>query len=271
MAQKSANFKVVDTHAHLFFEHFNADREDVLENARRNGVAAIINVGIDFETNRAVVEMAESSDLLYAAVGVHPNDAHEAEANYPDQLAAFARQEKVVAIGEIGLDYYWDRCPKKVQQREFRRQLDLAKDLKLPVIIHNRDAWEDTLAILENEFQRSVPGVFHCFSGTKEELKRVLDLGFFVSFTGVVTFKNSSAIELASKYVPLDRLLLETDSPFMAPVPFRGKRCEPAFVVQIGEKIAEAKKMAFVDFVEATNENVRMLFNIDVKKNEYSD
>ncbi|NOZ61740.1 MAG: TatD family hydrolase [Calditrichaeota bacterium] len=262
MAQKLANFPVVDTHAHLFFDRFDADRAEVIENASRSGVAAIINVGIDVATSRAVTEMAHAHERLFAAVGLHPNDANQAAPDYSDQLAELALNKKVVAIGEIGLDYYWDRCPKNIQRIEFRSQLDLAQRLNLPVIIHNRDAWADTLAILESDYKNKISGVFHCFTGTKDELKRVLDLGFFVSFTGVVTFKNSSALALASKYAPLERLLLETDSPFMAPVPFRGKRCEPAFVVPIAEKIAEARKMDFQELAQATNKNVKKLFGI---------
>ncbi|OQX87136.1 hypothetical protein B6D60_04605 [candidate division KSB1 bacterium 4484_87] len=264
MAQKSVNLSIVDTHAHLFFDRFDNDRAEVIENARNAGVAAIINVGIDVKTSRAVTEMAQEHETLFAAVGLHPNDANLAAPDYPDQLGELALNKKVVAIGEIGLDYYWDRCPKNIQRIEFRSQLDLAERLGMPVIIHNRDAWEDTLAILEGDYKNKTSGVFHCFTGTKEELKRVLDLGFFVSFTGVVTFKNSSALELVTKYAPLDRLLLETDSPFMAPVPFRGKRCEPAFVIRIAEKIAEAKNISMKDLAKTTNRNVKQLFGIDV-------
>ena len=262
MAPKSVDFHLVDSHAHLFFDHFKDDLKSVIENAREHSVAAILNVGIDIETSRRVVEMAQNELLFYAGVGVHPNDAHQAPENYIDEVEQLAQNEKVVAIGEIGLDYYWHRCPVEVQKQKFCEQLDLARELNLPVIIHNRDAWQDTLGILESDYKSQVRGVFHCFIGDEQQLKRVLDLGFFVSFTGVVTFKNSNLLNLVANYVPLDKLLLETDSPFMAPVPFRGKRCEPAFVLEIAAKIAEAKKLTIEEIAEVTNENVTRLFGI---------
>ncbi|OQX95222.1 hypothetical protein B6I21_06550 [candidate division KSB1 bacterium 4572_119] len=262
MDQKSANVTFVDTHAHLYFDKFDEDRDQVIQNALDAGVTRIINIGIDLKTSRLAIELAEKYEHVYAAAGFHPNSSHQVKPDHWEQLNQLFARPKVVSIGEIGLDYYWDDSPAKIQKQVLVRQLEKAVELDKPVIIHNREAWGDILSILASDFKNKLRGVFHCFSGLEDEAKIVLDLGFHISFTGVVTFKNSKALTVAADFVPLDRLLLETDCPFMAPVPYRGKRCEPAYVPLIANKIAEVRGINVADLAFQTNKNVEELFGI---------
>ena len=249
----------VDTHAHLYFDQFDDDREAVLSRAGDAGVDRIINIGINIETSLQSIAYADKYQMVYASAGVHPHDAEDAPQDYLTKIEEMIAHPKVVAIGEIGLDYYRDYSPRTIQLDTLRRQLDLAIAHDMPVIVHTRAAWKDIYSIFEGEYCNRLRGVFHCFSGEVEDMKRVLDLGFYISFTGVVTFKNASAIDVAAK-VPVDRLMLETDCPFMAPVPYRGKRSEPAHVPHIAKKIAEVRGMGVEELGERTTQNAETLF-----------
>lgn len=265
MEQKSVEILYTDTHAHLDFDQFDRDRDAVIKNAQLAYVSTIINIGINLDTSKNSIELAEKYEFIYATAGIHPHDSDEMESDAWDELAKLYKHPKVVAIGEIGLDYYRDYSPREIQSRVLLKQLDLAVKHRLPVIIHTRNAWHDILPIMTDQFRNRLSGVFHCFSGSEKEAKAVLDAGYFISFTGVVTFKNAQALSIAANYVPLDRLLLETDCPFMAPVPFRGKRCEPAHVPFIAKKIAESKKMSVAEIANQTNKNVERLFGIKIR------
>ncbi len=264
MALASAKVPLVDSHAHLHFDQFKNDRQQVIQNARLAGITTIINIGTDLRTSQQSVSLAENYDFIFAAVGVHPNDSPRMQPNLWEKLKSLYQHDKVVAIGEIGLDYYRNVARSAVQKAALIRQLEWAVELDLPVVIHARQAWGDILTILAGDFRHKVRGVFHCFSGLEEEARLVLNLGFYISFTGVVTFKNSQALRVAAEFVPLDRLLLETDCPFMAPVPYRGQRNEPAYVPILAEKIAEAKRINLADLARQTNENVKNLFGIEI-------
>lgn len=264
MEQKSAKISFVDSHAHLDFENFNQDRDAVIKNARLANIAAIINIGINLETIRKSIDLAESFDFIYATAGIHPHDANDMKPQQWDGFVELLQHPKIVAIGEIGLDYYRDYSPHDVQKKILDRQLELAVEHDLPVVVHTRNAWQDIMPIFTEQFRGKLKGVFHCFSGLESEAKAVLDAGYFISFTGVVTFKNANALNIAAHYVPLDRLLLETDCPFMAPEPFRGKRCEPAHVPYIAKKIAEARGIDLVELSHQTTVNVETLFGIKI-------
>ena len=264
MEQKSAKISFVDSHAHLDFENFNHDRDAVIKNAQLANIASIINIGINIDTIKKSIELAEKYDFIYATAGIHPHDADEMKPYQWSEFVGLLKHPKVVAIGEIGLDYYRDYSPHDVQKDILHRQLELAVEHDLPVVVHTRNAWQDVLPIFTEQYRDKLRGVFHCFSGLESEAKAVLDAGYFVSFTGVVTFKNAKALNIAANYVPLDRLLLETDCPFMTPEPFRGKRCEPAHVPYIARKIAEARHLDLSDVAHQTNKNVEKLFGIKV-------
>lgn len=265
MVRKSNKPVFVDTHAHLDFDSFDNDRDVVIENARLANLGAIINIGINLDTSKKSIALAENHDLIYASVGVHPHDADEMQEEWWPEIIGLYSHPRMVAIGEIGLDYYRDYSPHDVQRKILLRQLDLAVERGLPVIIHTRSAWPDILPIVSSDdYRHKLRGVFHCFSGSKEQAKAVLNLGYHISFTGVVTFKNASALTIAADYVPIDRLLLETDCPFMAPVPYRGKRCEPAYVPVIAEKIADAKNISVSHLANHTTANTEKLFGVTI-------
>ena len=259
----------VDSHAHIDGEEFDADREEVIERARAAGVRAILNVGTgdphggNFERAVAVAEKYEG---VYAAAGVHPHDARlyddEAERLLLDVLRGSGR---VVALGEIGLDYYYDNSPREVQREVFARQLRLAREEGLPVIIHSREADEDTAEILRRELEGSgVRGMMHCFGGGKALADSALGLGFMVSFAGNVTFKKAEALREVAAVVPLERLLVETDCPFLAPVPFRGRRNEPAYVVETARFLAGLRGVGHEEMGRVTTENFASLFGLDL-------
>lgn len=264
MDQKSDRISFVDSHAHLDFENFNSDRDAVIKNARLANIAAIINIGINLETIKKSITLAESHDFIYATAGIHPHDAHEMKPDRWDEFVDLLQHPKIVAIGELGLDYYRDYSPHLVQHEILQRQLELAVEHDLPVVVHTRNAWHDVLPIFTEHYRGKLRGVFHCFSGMEAEARAVVDAGYFISLTGVVTFKNANALNIAAHYVPLDRLLMETDCPFMAPEPFRGKRCEPAHVPYIARKIAEAMRIDLAELAEQTNQNAENLFGIKI-------
>lgn len=252
-----------DTHAHLNDPKFDEDRERVIERAQEvYNVSQIVNVGYNRETIPSCLELAETYDFIYAAIGWHPHDAEhmrEEDLAWIEQLAA---HEKVVAIGEMGLDYYWDNSPRDVQADVFRRQIDLAKRVKLPIIIHDRDAHEDVVRILQEEHAEEVGGVMHCFGGDWDVAKQCLELGFYIGFDGPITFKKADDVREVARKVPIDRLLIETDCPYLAPEPKRGKRNETGYVSYVAEKMAEVRGMQTEQLAAQTTENACRLFNL---------
>jgi len=260
MEQKSAKISFVDTHAHLDFDQFDRDRDAVIKNAQMANISTIINIGINIETSKKSINLAEEHDFIYATAGIHPHDSAEMKSDQWSALIQLYEHPKIVAIGEIGLDYYRDFSPHDVQQQVLLKQLDLAVEHGLPVIIHTRNAWQDILPIMTKQYQNQLAGVF------QKEAKAVVDAGYFISFTGNVTFKNSKSLVIAAKCIPLDRLLLETDCPFMAPEPFRKKRrSEPAHIPYIARRIAEAKNIDVAEVAQQTNLNAEKLFGVRVR------
>lgn len=252
-----------DSHAHYHDERYDNDRHEALMKAYADGVGHILDASTDIATSMKNIEMAEKYDFVYAAVGIHPHDAINAGEDSIVRLAELAVQSpKVVAIGEIGLDYFYDNSPRDVQKIWFARQINLARELKKPVIVHDRDAHEDTMRILISEKARETGGVLHCYTGSVEMAREILKNNFYISFGGAITFKNAKrAIEVV-RYVPDDRLLIETDCPYLTPEPYRGKRNESGYVRLVAEKIAEIKNIGLDAVVEKTAENAKRLFNI---------
>ncbi|MCG3084123.1 TatD family hydrolase [Anoxybacillus sp. LAT_35] len=251
-----------DTHAHLNATQFNEDVEQVIERARAEGVSHIVVVGFDRPTIERAMELAEQYSFIYAAVGWHPVDAIHMTDEDLSMIERLAAHPKVVALGEMGLDYYWDQSPKDVQKEVFRKQIRLAKKVKLPIIIHNRDATADIVDILREENAGEVGGVMHCFSGSIEVARQCMDMNFYISFGGPVTFKNAKKPKEVAKEIPLDRLLIETDCPYLTPHPFRGKRNEPSYVKYVAEAIAELKGLSFEEVAQKTSDNAKRLFGI---------
>ena len=250
-----------DSHAHYDARRFREDQKDVLARMAPNHIKKIMNVGCDLQSSRSSIALAEEYDFIYAAVGSHPDDAAAVDGALVETYRQLAGHEKVRAIGEIGLDYYYEDVPRQKQQEAFRLQLALARELDMPVIIHQRDAYEDALKIVD-EFP-GIRGVFHCFSGSVEYAREVLKRGFYLGFTGVITFKNArKAVEVA-EYAPLHRLLIETDCPYMAPEPFRGKRCDSTMLPKMAEKIAQLRGLSTEEIAKITGENAMTLFGIE--------
>ncbi|GJM83431.1 TatD family hydrolase [Paenibacillus timonensis] len=251
-----------DTHTHLDAPQFDEDREEVIARAVEQGVTRMINIGFNRETIPSTMKLAETYDFIYAAVGWHPQDAITMQEGDLDWIAELCKHEKVVAIGEIGLDYYWDTSPKDVQHEVFRKQIGLARSLGMPISIHNRDAHEDVVRILREEKANEVGGVMHSFSGSWEIAKMCLDLGFHLSFGGPITFKNAKTPKEVLAKTPMDRLLIETDSPYLTPHPYRGKRNESAHVRLVAEMAAELKGVTFEEIAEITTRNALERFGI---------
>lgn len=250
-----------DTHAHYDDERFDEDRETLLRAMPEKGVGLIVNPGCDLPSSRMAVDMAQKYDFLYAAVGIHPENCGDFAPAMMDELRALIKAPKVVAIGEIGLDYYWaENPPKELQQEVLRRQLALAEELKLPVIFHDREAHGDSLAIVR-EFP-AVRGVFHCFSGSVEMAEELLKLGWMLSFNGAITFKNARKAPEVIAAVPLERMMVETDAPYLTPVPFRGKRNDSGYVHLVAEKIAQLKGLPAEQVERQTWENGVRFFGI---------
>ena len=229
---------MIDTHCHLDFPDYNADRDDVLKAARDAGIAKMVNIGCDLKSSQASVDLADRYPQIYAAIGFHPHDAKSYDDQMEKQLRAMANNFKVVAIGEVGLDFYRDRSPRDVQREVFVRQMRLARELGLPLVIHIRDAYEEAIDMLIEEKAYEGNVVLHCFSGTVKDAERALDYGMYLSFGGVLTFSNSRLPELV-RNVPLDQIILETDAPFLTPHPHRGTRNSPAMVALVYQKLAE--------------------------------
>jgi TatD DNase family protein len=263
---------LVDTHAHLDFPHFDADRQAVLERASAAGVAKILTVGTDVASSRRAVELAVEHDSVYAAVGMHPHEAKSLSGSALADLRALARHPRVVAVGEIGLDFYRDRSPRDMQRRAFQAQLAWGARLGKPVIIHDRDAHSEVMEILESwaeglgsSLLEGRLGVLHTFSGDRAMAEQAIELGFFISISGPVTYKNADRLVDVVRHVPLDRLLVETDCPFLTPHPHRGRRNEPGYVRLVAERIATLREMTFDDLAGATTANAERLFAFEAE------
>jgi TatD DNase family protein len=257
---------LIDTHTHLDDARYNADREAVIARAREAGVDTLITVGCDLASSRAALELASCYPCVYAAIGVHPHEVRQMGDDWYDELRRLARHPKVVAYGEIGLDYHYNYSPPTLQRARFREQILLARELKLPLIIHSRDAAKDTIAILKEEGVSECGGVFHCFTGDASLAKAALDLGLYVSFSGILTFHNAESLREVARTVPLDRLLIETDCPYLSPVPYRGQRNEPAFVRKVADLLATVKsgsaRLCTEEVGAVTAANARRLFKL---------
>ncbi|MFS0604865.1 TatD family hydrolase [Peribacillus frigoritolerans] len=252
-----------DTHVHVNAEQFNEDLEDVIERAKEAGVDNMVVVGFDRPTIIRAMELIETYDFMYAAVGWHPVDAIDMTEDDLQWIEELSNHPKVVAIGEMGLDYHWDKSPKDVQMEVFRKQIRLAKKVGLPIIIHNREATADIVNILKEEEASRVGGIMHCFSGSAETALECINMNFYISLGGPVTFKNAKKPKEVAAAVPLDRLLIETDCPYLAPHPYRGKRNEPSYVKLVAEQIAEIKELTIEEVSQATTENAKKLFGIN--------
>lgn len=249
-----------DTHAHYDDAAFDVDRDALLSLLPSKGVRYVVNVGCDLASSRRAVALAETYDYVYAGVGIHPGNAGDCTPEALDALRALARHPKVVAVGEIGLDYHYDAPPREIQREAFRAQMRLAGELGLPVSVHDRDAHAESLAIVR-EFP-GVSGVFHCFSGSVETSRELVELGWYFGFTGVVTFKNAKKTAAVAAFVPEDRILIETDCPYLSPEPYRGRRCDSSLLVHTGAKIAALRGVTSEEIYLKTCENARRFFGI---------
>ena len=252
---------LIDSHAHLEMKEFDHDREKAVERARQAGVGFIVTVGTNLALSRKAVELAERHEYIYATVGIHPHDVVNTDNKTFDTLLGLAHRKKVVAYGEIGLDFFRNISPQEKQLDLFGLQLELAHELKLPVIIHDRNAHEQTLKMVKTSSVRR--GVFHCFSGDYDMAKQCIDLGFYISIPGVVTFDKAKTIQDVAQRVSLSSLLLETDAPYLAPIPHRGKRNEPSFIIHTAKKVAELKGLSLEEVAQATTKNAKSLFRIE--------
>ena len=250
---------LIDSHAHIQLDRFDADREAVLERAQEAGVHAILVIGFDLETSRGAIALAEQHDQIYATVGMHPHDAKDLDDETICIFRDLASHPKVVALGEMGLDYYRDLSPHPIQKVAFERQLDLAEELNLPIVIHNREAYHDILPILGAR-RGKIRGVMHCFSGDVEIMHQSLALGFYIGIGGPVTYRKSDALQEVAREVPADALLVETDCPWLAPQFRRGRRNEPAYVCATAEKIAGLRGISLEEIGEMTTQNFEDLF-----------
>lgn len=252
-----------DTHAHLYDKAFDKDREDVISRIFKT-LDYVVVPSEDVTTSKKAVALAESYPHIYAAVGIHPQVTKDASEEAMDELADLAKQHpKVKAIGEIGLDYYYLYTDKETQKKWFARQIELAKDLDLPILIHDRDAHGDTLDILKAHKGQKLRGILHCFSGSLETAKELMKLGFYISFAGPVVFPKSLKLKEVAKEIPLDRLLIETDSPYLTPPPHRGKRNDPSNVYYVAQEIARLKEIPLEELIAATTKNARLLYQIE--------
>jgi len=251
----------IDTHTHLSFPEYALDRDEVIQRAKAKGIKFFIEVGTDLESSKAAVELAQEEEASFAAVGFHPHEASRLDEEKLNTIAQLAHKEKVVAVGEIGLDYYRNLSAREVQREAFRKQIRLANELGLPIIVHVRDAQQEALEILKNEWSSQAGGVLHCFSGNLSQAREAINLGLHIAFSGSITF-NSSRLLGIMKELPLERILLETDSPYLAPPPFRGKRNEPAHLILIAQKMADTLELTLDDVARITTLNAMRLFGL---------
>ncbi len=257
--------ELIDSHAHIDFPQFAEDRDAMLTRAREAGVSTILAIGVGPGPERldAAIPYAEAHDWIYTTVGVHPHEAKEVTPTHLETLEKLAHHPKVIAWGEIGLDYFYDYSPRDVQDRVFRQQMELAQAANLPLIIHCRDAWDDCLRVLSEAWKPTgLGGVLHCFTGTLEHAQRGLDLGFLVSFTGNITYPKAQGIRDVAKALPLSNILIETDSPYLAPQAHRGKRNEPAYVLEVAKALANVRDLDLQETAARTTENFRRFFRL---------
>lgn len=253
---------LVDSHAHLDDVAYDEDRDEVISRALNNGISKIINIGADIKSSAKAIELSQNYDQIYAAVGIHPQDVANAKTKDYDQLAEWLKLPKVVAMGEIGLDYYYDDgAPRDLQRKIFIEQIDVARQMNKPIVIHNRDAHGDVMNILKTE-AKGLTGVMHCYSGSLEMAKELIKMNFYLSVGGPVTFKNSAKLPEIVANIPLEYLLLETDCPYLTPQPYRGKRNEPSYIKIIAEKIAQIRNISVEELALITTKNVENLFGI---------
>lgn len=253
---------IFDSHAHYDDEQFDADRDAILDEIHKSGIARIVNVASDIESSYKCIELSEKYDWIYASAGIHPEFADTVNDETLAELEGLFKKNKVVALGEIGLDYYYDDVPREVQRDAFRRQLELAVKLDIPVIIHDREAHGDTLSIVQS-FGGKVKGIMHCFSGSREFAEQMLKLGFYISFSGSVTFKNAVKLSEAADFVPDDRILAETDCPYLAPVPNRGKRNSSLFLPDTIRFLANLRSTPYDEMCRITYDNACRVFGIN--------
>jgi TatD DNase family protein len=255
---------LIDSHAHIQSKEYAGEVEAVIARAREAGVEKIIAVGGagDMSSNTEAIALAKTFPDIYATVGMHPHDAKDVGANELKKLKELAADPKVVAVGETGLDYYYDNSPREVQRRVFAEFIHLARETGLPIVVHERDAAHDVADLLRAEGAGKLRGVIHCFTGNYEAACAYLDLGFYISFTGIITFKNAEALRDVVRKVPLERIFVETDSPYLTPVPYRGRRNEPAYVRYVAETVARLKELSLEEVARVTTQNVQELFSI---------
>ena len=251
-----------DTHAHLNVKQFAEDKAEVIQRAKDHGVSRIAVVGFDHETIAKALELSKTYKGIYPIVGWHPTEAGSYSDEVEEKLINLIQTENIVAMGEMGLDYHWMEDPKEVQIESFRRQIRVAKELKLPITIHNRDSTEDVYRVLKEEHVEDIGGIMHSFNLTPDWQERFLDLGMHISYSGVLTFKNAPEVKESAKRVPLDKVLIETDSPYLSPMPYRGKRNEPSYVRFVAEELAELRKMPIEEIAKITTHNANKLFNL---------
>ncbi len=256
---------LIDSHCHIQDREFDADREDVLARAKGAGVEYVLAIGSTLSSSRRARDLAQKHSQVFAAVGIHPHNSRDADSGTFNAIRELAASDRVVALGEMGLDYYRDLSPRNIQQRVFRYQINLARELELPIVIHDRDAHGDTLAILREEKAGEVGGVLHCFSGSLEMARECIAMGFYISLAGPVTFANARRLARVAAGLPLDRLLVETDSPYLTPVPHRGKRNEPAYVVYVAEAVARLQGVSLEEVKGRTRANTMELFRLPIE------
>lgn len=261
MLQK--NGMLIDSHAHLEMSEFKKDLEEVIQRAKESGVEYLFTVGTEKKDWKRALEIAHSHSMIYAILGVHPHNAREIDERTYPVLKELCRSEKVRAYGEIGLDFFRNLSPREVQIKRFREQIGLARELHLPIVVHDRDAHHETIEILKSERAAELGGIIHCFSGDYSMAKECIDMGFYISVPGTITFKNAGEFQEMVRKLPLDSLLVETDAPFLTPVPLRGKRNEPSYVRYTAQKIAEVKGIPFERVAEVTSANALRVFRLE--------
>lgn len=252
----------IDSHAHLEWESYEPDFEEMLNRAKEAQVEKILNIGTTLEHCKKGLAISEKHLHIFQAIGIHPHEVKNLPKNYIDQLKSFAKSSKVVAVGEIGLDYFYEHSDRDTQLKCFEEQIQLAKDLALPLSIHCREAFEDAFSVLDKF--KNIKGVFHCFTGTWEDAQKALDRNFYISISGIVTFRKAHMLQEVVKKLPLEKMLIETDAPFLAPEPYRGKRNEPAFVVHTAKKISELKNISIETVAKETTKNAKDLFKLGI-------
>lgn len=254
---------LIDTHVHLDFGHFDGERDQIIGRARNGGVEKVINIGSNLKSSQETVKLIRRyPDYIFGAVGVHPHNARDLNGDMLRKIKELAKEEGIVALGEMGLDFHYDNSPRDDQKRAFRAQLRLARELEKPAVIHSRSAEGETITILREEGIREIGGVMHCFSGNQITAEKTLEMGLYLAFGGVITFPKADELRAIAASTPLERLLIETDCPYLTPVPYRGKRNEPLYVGYVAEKLAEIRVESLEEIIEATADNARRLFRI---------